>query len=244
MNHGNSSYKNIVGDIMVENYLYQLKKNTLFKNIESSQILELMNKLKPKIVRYKADEVVVLAGSTLNELGVVVFGEVSVTKTTPNADVTLLNNLKEGELFGEIVALSGDAKSPVSVVAKSDCTIVFLNPSMFFSMDGSQCSAHAQFIQNAVMTLAKKALTLNRKIDYLVIKSLRGKVCAVLSDFYEERKNTEITLPFNRNDFADLLNVSRPSLSRELGRMKDDGLINFKGKKIEILNLESIIRWS
>lgn len=228
---------------MVENYLYQLKKNSLFRNIDSSQILELMNGLKPRIVRYKANEMIVLAGNTINEIGVVVFGEVSVTKTTTFEDVTVVDDLKEGEQFGELVALSGNEKSPVSVVAKKDCTIVFLNPSRFFSLDGSVYAAHAQFIQNAVMTIAKKALTLNKKIDYLVIKSLRGRVCAVLSDFYEERKNTVITLPFNRNDFADFLNVSRPSLSRELGRMKDEGLINFKGKKIEILNLESIIKW-
>lgn len=229
---------------MLEKYIYQLKKNSLFQNIDSSQVLELMQRLRPRTVRYKADEFITLAGNTMNEIGVVVFGEVSVTKDTPSGDVTILNNLKEGELFGEVVALSGSGKAPVNVVAKTDCTIVFLNPSKFFNMDGSGCVAHAQFVQNAVMTLAKKALSLNRKIDYLVIKSLRGKVCAVLTDIYEERKKTEITLPFNRNDFADFLNVSRPSLSRELGRMKEEGLINFKGKNVEILNLDSIINWS
>jgi CRP-like cAMP-binding protein len=47
-------------------------------------------------------------------------------------------------------------------------------------------------------------------------------------------------LPLKRNELADFLGVSRPAVSRELGRMRDEGLIEFYKSSVRIIDLEGL----
>jgi DNA-binding transcriptional regulator LsrR (DeoR family) len=44
----------------------------------------------------------------------------------------------------------------------------------------------------------------------------------------------------NRQQLADFLNVSRPSMSRELSRMRDEGIIDFHLSAVRILDIERL----
>jgi cyclic nucleotide-binding domain protein len=39
---------------------------------------------------------------------------------------------------------------------------------------------------------------------------------------------------------AEVLNVSRTALSRELGRLRDEGIIDITGRTVKLLNIEEI----
>lgn len=95
-------------------------------------------------------------------------------------------------------------------------------------------------IHNMISNLAEKAMLLNKKIEYLMIKSMRGKIAAYLVGIYRNTNRLEINLPYNRNELADYLGVSRPSMSRELGRMRDEGLIEFEGRRIVLKDIEAL----
>jgi CRP-like cAMP-binding protein len=47
-------------------------------------------------------------------------------------------------------------------------------------------------------------------------------------------------LQMNREALADYLNVSRPSMSRELGRMKDEGVIDFYRSSFVVKDVEAL----
>jgi CRP-like cAMP-binding protein len=51
---------------------------------------------------------------------------------------------------------------------------------------------------------------------------------------------TLFMLPLKRNELADFLGVSRPAVSRELGRMRDEGLIEFYKSSVRILGLAGL----
>lgn len=72
---------------------------------------------------------------------------------------------------------------------------------------------------------------------------MRGRICTYFARLYKQSDNFIMTIPFNRNGLAEFLNVSRPSLSRELGRMEDEGLIHMEGNTIEILEIDEILKW-
>jgi len=69
---------------------------------------------------------------------------------------------------------------------------------------------------------------------------MRGKICTYLLEEYNRTGDKNIILPLNRNELADFLNVSRPSMSREMGKMRDEGLINFHLTAIELLDIEGL----
>ena len=49
-------------------------------------------------------------------------------------------------------------------------------------------------------------------------------------------------MPLNRKRTGRVLNISRPSLSREMGRMRDEGIIDFHMSSVRIIDMESIVK--
>ena len=77
---------------------------------------------------------------------------------------------------------------------------------------------------------------LRTKIEYLSYRTLRARISAFLLDHLRESGRGKFDLPYTRAEFADFLNVSRPSLSREMGRMQKEGIIRFHRRHVEILD--------
>jgi CRP-like cAMP-binding protein len=61
-----------------------------------------------------------------------------------------------------------------------------------------------------------------------------------LFDIYKETGKTTFTIPMKRYELAAYLNVSRPSLSREMSSMRRENLIDFNGSSIRIKNINSL----
>ena len=95
-------------------------------------------------------------------------------------------------------------------------------------------------IENFMKVISDNALMLNKKVQYLSIKSIRGKISAYLLEQYKNNKGNTIVLPLKRNELADFLNVSRPSMSRELCKMRDEGIIDFHLSTFKIKDIETL----
>ena len=90
--------------------------------------------------------------------------------------------------------------------------------------------------------LSAKALFLNQRVEYLAIKGMREKISTYLLEQYKINNKNTFTLPLKRTEWADFLNVSRTALSRELGRMRDEGIIEFYRTSVKINNLVMLKR--
>jgi CRP-like cAMP-binding protein len=102
------------------------------------------------------------------------------------------------------------------------------------------CIAHTKLIMNMLGILSLKALTLNRQLEYLSIKSIRGRIASFLLEQYKTSGKTTFMMTMNRNEMADFLNVARPSLSREMCRMRDEGIIDFHRSSVRIMDMEAL----
>lgn len=85
---------------------------------------------------------------------------------------------------------------------------------------------------------------LNRKVNYLMIKSLRSRICALLLEYHQKEGRDIFTLPMNRNGMADFLNVSRPSMSRELRRLQEEGVIEYHLATFRILDSSALKKFA
>jgi CRP-like cAMP-binding protein len=54
----------------------------------------------------------------------------------------------------------------------------------------------------------------------------------------------EFEIPFTRQEFADLIGVSRESATRVLSELDSDGIVSLKNRAISILNLEKLMQVS
>ena len=122
-----------------------------------------------------------------------------------------------GGVFGDVLGGSS-LDSPVTVVASAPCEVLLFPYEKLLQPDGS--AARQRLLQNLVRTISDKYFLLSRRVDLLVMKTLRAKVCAYLLSEAEQQGSMTFTIPFSRIQLADYLNCDRSALSRELSLMQ------------------------
>ena len=88
--------------------------------------------------------------------------------------------------------------------------------------------------------VSNRGLLLNKRLEYLSLRSVREKIATYFLEQYDKLGKPKFKLPMNRNELAEFLNVTRPSLSRELGKMRDEGFIDFERSSISLVDVDSL----
>jgi CRP-like cAMP-binding protein len=213
-----------------------LNSSILFRGISPESLNIMLECLKPRIQRCKQREIVALYGTPFQGIGIVASGSVALTKETYSGNRIILDILNAGAIFGEMVAFSDNKVWPVTVIAQDDSSLLFLPPDKILETCSNVCTSHSTLIMNMLKILSNRALMLNKKIEYLSAKSIRSRVTNYLLDIYRISGDTTFTIPMKRHELADYLNMPRPSLSREMGLMRKEGIIEFDGSSIKIKN--------
>lgn len=225
---------------MFKKWINVLSKCELFRGITPEELNIVFGCLKPKVSSYEKNEWVAAAGEKFTGLGIVLSGEVVVAKENAAGSRVIMAVNGPGEMFGEMAAFSGEGVWPVAVTARTLCTVMFLPAGKIVGNCERLCTSHRQLITNLLEIVSGKALMLHRKLEYLAIKSLRGKISSFLLEQHKRTGRATFMMPMKRNELADFLNVSRPSLSREMCRMRDEGVIEFHRESIKIKELDAL----
>lgn len=225
---------------MLENYYHQLSKTALFKTNKEVEIKSLIECLSPKIKTYEKNEYVAIVDDDVHYLGIVLKGSISLYKESQSGSNMLISILKTGDLFGEALVFLDHSKYPVNILATENTELMLISKERIINQCSNACSFHTNLIRNLLEVLSKKVVLLNKKVDYLSIKNMRAKIATFLIEEYKKTNSTSLLLSMSRNELADFLNVSRPSMSREMGRMRDEGIIRFYKNRVTILNLDSL----
>jgi CRP-like cAMP-binding protein len=133
-----------------------------------------------------------------------------------------------------MIAFSDNKKWPLTIITQEDSCLLFLSLDKFVSDYNNTSICRNIITLNLLRILSDYTISLNKKIDYLSEKSLRSKLSMYLMELYQKTDGSNLTIPMKRHELADYLNVSRPSLSKELGLMRDEGFIDFNGSSIHI----------
>ena len=226
---------------MNKEYLSILTEVKLFNGIDTSALGAMLACLGTNFKTFDKGEYIFTVGSKVENIGIVIDGNIKITKEDVFGRQTIIESLGKTHLFGEVLACAGGEKSPVSVVAASKTVVCFIDFSRVATSCKNSCAFHAQLIRNMLGLLAQKNITLNKKLDYLTLKGMREKLSKYLLDLYESHKSANFTIPFNREELADYLSVDRSAMSRELCRMRDEGIINFEKNRFEITNIQGLM---
>jgi len=112
------------------------------------------------------------------------------------------------------------------------CIVLFIDLEMIYAA-ADNTPIRNILARNLIKSLAKKNLILNQKVRILSQKSLRDRIFIYLRTLPKD-KNGYVRIPFTQTALAEYLGVNRSALSRELGRMQNEGLLVIDGKKIKI----------
>lgn len=242
---------------MKKEWLASARKAPIFAGIPPDSLRSMLECVRPQVREAKAGTVLVQAGEPVAGMGIVLAGAVAVQKLRPSGDLVRMGTFGPGETFGEIVVFADDGRWPAMVTAAADCAIMLLPARKILDFCARRCEAHQRLVLNLLRSLSNRALMLNRRLDYLAAKNLRAKVAMYIleqdgmmrqrdaergSPRPENRGARLVFLPLSRLELAEFLNVPRPSLSRELRLMKEDGLIDYYRNTVRIVDPEGLRR--
>ncbi len=92
-------------------------------------------------------------------------------------------------------------------------------------------------MSNLLELTAQKNITLSQRIFCTSAKTIRARLLTYLSAVSVQSGSTTFEIPFDRQQLAEYLNLDRSALSKELGRMRDDGLIDFHKNSFKLKNM-------
>lgn len=211
-----------------------ISKTVLFRGCSLSEVEQMLECLKYATRAYQKDETIYSRGRVVTEIGIVLSGRVQIESDDIWGNRSVLNIVGQGGIFAEAYACAPNEPLMVNVVASDNCEILFLNMAKVFGVDENMCPYHNKFIQNLVVVCAKKNLELSHRIFHTSSKTIRGRLMSYFSQQISLQGSDQITIPFDRQQLADYLGVDRSALSKELGKMKKDGLLNYRKNQFEI----------
>lgn len=178
---------------------------------------------------YRRGERIFSAGDTPTSIGIVLSGSVRIEANDIWGDRTVMSIIEPGQVFGESYALCHEPLAVDAVCAADSEVLLFRTSALARGETGIK-------LTRALLTAcANKNLRLSARIFCTSPKTIRARVLTYLSSFALSKGSHTFTIPFDRQELADYLNVDRTALSKELGKLTKEGKLSFR-KNSFILN--------
>lgn len=202
-----------------------LANTALFRGTSSLDAEAMLDCLGAMERGYAKGEQIYHSGDYVTDLGMVLSGSILIQTDDLWGNTTVLDKIGPGQIFAETYACVPGEPLMVDVVAAEESQVLFLNVERVLQVCPHTCAHHSKLIRNLLLLSAQKNLNLSRKIFHTASKTIRGRLLSYLS--YQARRSgsPSFTVPFNRQQLADYLNVERSALSNELSKMQRDGLL-------------------
>lgn len=211
-----------------------LTKTPLFMGCSEEEIEHMLFCLKHSVRAYKKGEYVYTAGDIVRDVCVVLSGSVQIENIDILGNKSILGIAEKGEIFAESYACIPNQPMLVDVLTREDSEILFVNvPALF--VESNSCGHGAKLIQNLLKISSKKNLNLSMRIFHSAPKTIRARLYSYFSEQISVQGSNDIRIPLDRQQLADYLGVDRTALSKELGRMRDEGLLTFHKNKFHIM---------
>ena len=204
-----------------------LKNHPLFQDLSESDLDQLYHAACMRSQFFEKNQTVFHAGDRICEVGIVQTGNVHIEMIDLWGNKSILSSIAPGQIFAETYAI---CRKPllVDVTAAAPCEILFLNLEFLARSFSEPGSCRDAIMQNLFAICVRKNLILSNRIFCTTPKTVRGRLLVYLSSESAKAGSTSFTIPFDRQGMADYLNLNRSALSKELGRMKKDGILDFK----------------
>ena len=217
-----------------QDYICSIRKCYLFDGIKDEQLADAIKLLNGRIKKVVKDDYIVQLGGTIQYAGLLLKGKIESSFQNENFDQITMHTFTGGYLFGEGLVINHAKNSPVQLRAVEDSVVLFIDLEMIYAAADNSPIQNI-LARNLIKSLAKKNLILNQKVRILSQKRLRDRIFIYLRTLPKD-KDGYVKIPFTQTALAEYLGVNRSALSRELGRMQNEGLLVIDGKRIKIID--------
>lgn len=206
----------------------------LFYGVNQSEIDRMLCCFQTQKLRFEKGETLMTYHSTLEKVGILLSGKAHLYCIDYDGTYTLLERLEKSDLFGELFTLPLTNLEYI-VEADSTCEVLFIPYSSIIKRCENACHHHTQIVDNLFHMATRKSQALSLRISLLSTKTTRQKLLNYFLWVSSRTGSPSFRLDMSLTDLADYLCVDRSSMMREMRALKDDGILESKGRQITLL---------
>ncbi len=227
----------------IEDFEKELSECALFAGISFEEVLGLLECVEPRFETYSKGEIIFAPDRSDDYFGIVLKGSVRGERLDAQGERSVAGAVGQSGVFGEILVGKG-GHGAITVVAAADTLALLLSLEAAISGCVAACSRHNALVHNLLGIIGQQYFAQADRLFYITRKTLRAKLEAYLGAVYLGAKNAKFEIPYNREELASFLDADRSALSRELARMREEGILTYRGKSFEILKKDMWpLRW-
>ena len=218
----------------------QIKDLSIFHNLDDAEFKKSLVCTQSVIHEYKKNDYIFFQGDVPNKLYLILNGEVELGSINVNGKVLRITNISEGEDFGEVELFLNKDRYSGYAKAKTDVKLLEIAKDFFGGRCEKNCSHHSKVVFNMLELFAKRTDENNQQLEVLTSGNLKQRIATYLLEHADN--NNLVSLYMNREELALYLNTTRPSLSRTLLSLQEDGFIHLSSRKsIKILDADALL---
>ena len=206
---------------------------SIFKDISSGDRDRMIHCFGVRNQHFTAGQQILTYSPGMDNVCVLQKGKAHLYCIDEDGDFSLLEQLKENDVFGEMFYLPM-ATVEYIVEADSDCEVLFISFDRVIHPCQNSCYHHSQLINNLFFLSSQKLRSLSTHINILMQKTVREKLLAYLEYTQRSMGKSEFKLDLSLTDLAAYLNVDRISLMRAIRKLNDEGIIQSSSNKFKL----------
>ncbi|HCX64152.1 MAG TPA: Crp/Fnr family transcriptional regulator [Eubacteriaceae bacterium] len=200
-----------------------IQRVPLLKAIGKTQVLRLLKDNMFSLKTIPRKSILHLEGDQCDYLEVIVEGQVVIDRLDQEGDLWNITHFSKGDLLGGNILFSHYPHYPMTVSCTDNTLLLLAHKDQVFNL----CKENEKFLQAFLQAISDNAFILGDKIKKYVKTSLRDRIIDYIHRESNRQQSDRIQLFASKKAIAEKLGVERTSLSRELQKMKKEGLIDY-----------------
>lgn len=220
----------------MDEYIPFLRSVALFRGLKDDEILSLLRCLNARTHHFEKSEIIWEPMLKLPYLGVIIEGGMMILQEDWRGNRSIMGDFGPGDFLSEGAMGAMDGCLPFYLCVREKTTCLLLDQNKVMAPCGTRCEKHLFLLRNLAEALMQKEMRLLYRIEYLSKRSTREKIISYLTLQSARAGSRKITVPYTRQELADILAVDRSAMCTELTRMQNDGLIRYDRRCFELLD--------
>lgn len=207
----------------------------LFDGIRMEDLSGMLNCIGGRKISVTKGQTIFREGDPATHVGMVLSGAVRMVREDYYGNRSIVAHIGPAELFGETFACAGIASMPVNIVAEENSVVLLMDCRRITTTCSSACAFHNRIIFNLLKLVAVKNLVFDQKIQITSKRTTREKLMTYLLNQAKLQGSSSFTIPYDRQELADYLEVDRSGLSAEISKLRREGVLESEKKHFKLL---------
>jgi len=213
-----------------------LEASPLFRGIPREHLQKALEATPHQVLRYERGETIFFQMEAASRVGIVLEGLVQAQKTFPNGSQVNMCQRGPGQLIGPAAVFSEDRRYPCDVVAAESSAVLMLQRGDLLSL----MQRDGRILENLMTEIASTAYLLQERLELMSYSGIAQKAAFWLLTQSRKTGDSRIPVPGSISRWALLMNVSRPSLHRELRNLERQSILSVSPSAIRILDAAAL----